>query len=467
MEGEEHEHILPLLRSQVTPPQPLTLSSLPENHEVSLSLTPSEFKDRLIFGSFPSSPRDPSISIQSPSSSTLFDALSLPSSPLPSPSSDYHHLSFLFDPQLAQQCQEQQQQQPLQVPPLQWQQQQQQWQQQQQQQQWLVDPNYRGKKTNLHRSKTAPAMAVLNSNDQRKEDGIPRPSSQSVVIQAFVLLLIYLSFGVLIYWLNRTHFKGRETHPVIDALYFCIVTMCTIGYGDITPNSTTTKLFSVLFVLVGFGFIDILLSGMVTYVLDLQENYLLRTVKAGKREDQAKSVLIDVKKGRMRIRMKVALALGVVVMCIGVGVGVMHFVEKLGWVDSLYLSVMSVTTVGYGDRAFSSLSGRCFASIWLLVSTLAVARAFLYLAEARIDKRNRLLAKRVLGQDMTVSQFLAADMDNNGFVSKSEYVIYKLKEMGKVSDKDILLICKKFDQLDAGSCGKITLADLMHCHQHD
>uniref|UniRef100_A0A803MV51 Potassium channel domain-containing protein n=1 Tax=Chenopodium quinoa TaxID=63459 RepID=A0A803MV51_CHEQI len=399
MEEEEHEHLLPLLRSQVTPPPPLTLSPLPENHEVSLSLTPSEFKDRLIFGSFPSSPRDPSISIQSPSSSTLFDALSLPSSPFP--------------------------------------------------------------------SKTAPAMAVLNSNDQKKEDGIPRPSSQSVVIQAFVLLLIYLSFGVLIYWLNRTHFSVRETHPVIDALYFCIVTMCTIGYGDITPNSATTKLFSVLFVLVGFGFIDILLSGMVTYVLDLQENYLLRTVKAGKREDQAKSVLVDVKKGRMRIRMKVALALGVVVMCIGVGVGVMHFVEKLGWVDSLYLSVMSVTTVGYGDRAFTSLSGRCFASIWLLVSTLAVARAFLYLAEARIDKRNRLLAKRVLGQDMTVSQFLAADMDNNGFVSKSEYVIYKLKEMGKVSDKDILLICKKFDQLDAGSCGKITLADLVHCHQQD
>lgn len=260
-------------------------------------------------------------------------------------------------------------------------------------------------------------MAVLNRGDQKKgSDNKPQPSSQSVVIQAFVLLVIYLSFGVLIYWFNRRQFSVTETHPVIDALYFCIVTMCTIGYGDITPNSTTTKLFSVLFVLVGFGFIDILLSGMVTYVLDLQENYLLKTVKAGKQEKQAKSVLIDVKKGRMRIRMKVALALGVVVLCIGVGVGVMHFVEKLGWVDSLYLSVMSVTTVGYGDRAFTSMSGRGFASVWLLVSTLAVARAFLYLAEARIDKRNRLLAKRVLGQDMTISQFLAADMDNNGFV---------------------------------------------------
>lgn len=47
-------------------------------------------------------------------------------------------------------------------------------------------------------------------------------------------------------------------------------------------------------------------------------------------------------------------------------------------------------------------------------------------------------------------------------MSKSEYVIYKLKEMGKISDKDILLVCKKFDELDSGNNGKITLADLVH-----
>lgn len=48
--------------------------------------------------------------------------------------------------------------------------------------------------------------------------------------------------------------------------------------------------------------------------------------------------------------------------------------------------------------------------------------------------------------------------------SKSEYVIYKLKEMGKVSEKDIMQVCEKFDRLDAGNCGKITLADLMQGH---
>lgn len=292
----------------------------------------------------------------------------------------------------------------------------------------------------------------------------PKFATQSIIRQAFVLLVLYLSLGVFIYWFNRDNFIVHETHPVVDALYFCIVTMCTIGYGDITPNNVSTKLFSIMFVLVGFGFIDILLSGMVSYVLDLQENYMLRAVKRGTQKDNAGSYIIDVKKGRMRIRMKVALALGVVVLCIGVGVSIMHFVERLGWLDSFYLSVMSVTTVGYGDRAFKTLSGRIFASIWLLVSTLAVARAFLYLVEARVDKRHRTMAKWVLGQDMTVSQFLAADIDNNGFVSKSEYVIYKLKEMAKISEKDISPICNQFDRLDTGNCGKITLADLMESH---
>ncbi|XP_050368655.1 two-pore potassium channel 3-like [Argentina anserina] len=415
-------------------PSLTTLWPLPEHDEVPVPLTPSEFKDRIIFGSSSAASPPPQ------DSSLLVDALTLH---LNSPrlSSRPPSSSSLLDPTTATAP-------PQGGPPT-------------PSQGWLIDPNYSWTNTNLHRSKTAPAMAVLNEVNRRSGPK-PQLSSQSIVRQAVILLMAYLALGVTIYWFNRDHFDANETHPVVDALYFCIVTMCTIGYGDITPKTTATKLFSIMFVLVGFGFIDILLSGMVAYVLDLQESYLLRSVKGvGEKKE---SYIIDVKKGRMRIRMKVGLALGVVVICIGVGAMVMHYVEKLGWLDSFYLSVMSVTTVGYGDRAFQSMEGRLFASIWLLVSTLTVARAFLYLAEARVDKRHRRMAKWVLGQDMTVSEFLAADIDNNGFVSKSEYVIYKLKEMGKVSEKDIMQISNKFDRLDAGNCGKITLADLMSRH---
>lgn len=48
--------------------------------------------------------------------------------------------------------------------------------------------------------------------------------------------------------------------------------------------------------------------------------------------------------------------------------------------------------------------------------------------------------------------------------SKSEYVIYKLKEMETISEKDIMPICNQFDKLDAGKCGKITLSHLIASH---
>ncbi|OQU89232.1 hypothetical protein SORBI_3002G162400 [Sorghum bicolor] len=285
--------------------------------------------------------------------------------------------------------------------------------------------NAAGARTNLHRSRTAPAMAPLSAAAlaaaAASGDQAPAPPKRpAIVLHAFLFLLAYLALGVAFYAAAPANFTSSAgpTHPVADALYFCIVTLCTIGYGDITPATPAAKLFSISFVLVGFGFVDILLSGMVSYVLDLQEHLLITALKnPTSARKHRHNYIFDIKKGRMRIRMKVALALGVVAVCVGVGAAVLRKVESLGWLDAVYLAVMSVTTVGYGDQAFQTLAGRLFASAWLLVSTLAVARAFLYLAEMRIDKRHRAMANWVLSRDMTVSEFLAADIDNNGYVT--------------------------------------------------
>lgn len=341
-------------------------------------------------------------------------------------------------------------------------------------------------KSGLQRCKTAPAMdmgAVLrelkgkpqDQLDANDEDGDHKAAASGYgsgagaeqILQAALLLVLYLTMGVVVYWLNRDNFSGLETHPVVDALYFCIVTMCTIGYGDITPLTPFTKIFACFFVLVGFGFIDILLSAVVNHVLDLQERNILAGIPAYRYRYQSHSntttsFFIDVAKGRMRIRLKVALAMAAVVVCIGLGTLVLYLVEGLSWVDSLYLSALSVTTVGYGDRAFSTFPGRLFAAVWLLFSTLAVARAFLYLVEARIDKRHRTFAKWVLQRDITPQDLLAANINNNNFINKSEYVLYKLKEMGKIGEQDVSQICNQFKKLDPNNLGRITLPDLLN-----
>ncbi|KAJ0252718.1 Two-pore potassium channel 2 [Hirschfeldia incana] len=426
--ANDGNEIDPLLQYLLSPRTNPPLFPLPENDDVTVPMppmTPTEFKNRLIFGPFPRSQRD---------SSLLIDAISQnlpPSSPSCSSAntsfSDTSTVDILPEHSL---------------------------------------PKPKPAHQRFHRSKTAPAMVAINDLANTFDLKTERTESKSVVRQAVALLVLYLSLGVLIYWLNRDSYSVVHTHPVIDGLYFCIVTMCTIGYGDITPDTVLTKMFSILFVLVGFGFVDILLSAMVSHVLDLQEDYMLKAAKeasfdAGENKKKTTSYIIDVVKGRMRIRMKVGLALGVVMLCLGFGVLIMHFVEEIDWLDSFYFSVMSVTTVGYGDRAFKTLTGRLLAAVWLLVSTLAVARAFLYLAEARVDKRNRERAKRVLGENMSISQFFAADIDHNGCVSKAEFVIYKLKKMEKITDKDIDPIGNQFDRLDKTNSGRITLLDLL------
>lgn len=93
-----------------------------------------------------------------------------------------------------------------------------------------------------------------------------------------------------------------------------------------------------------------------------------------------------------------------------------------------------------------------------------MARAFLYLAEARIDKRHRRITNWVLQREITIEDLLAADINNNGFIKKSEYVIYKLKEMGKINEKDVMQICNQFNKLDENNSGKITLPSLLQSH---
>lgn len=275
----------------------------------------------------------------------------------------------------------------------------------------------------LQRSQTTPAtrdieeeIVTSTCNEAAQSEFEADRKEWNKITIGFLFFAIYLTLGVAIYTLFRTHFHSQETQSIVDGLYFSIVTMCTVGYGDITPRSSTAKIYSIAFVVVGFGFIDILLSGMLSYILDLQESLFLRTVEAN---NDVASYLIDMgkgRKGRMTIRIKVGIAIGALLFCVGLGASVLHFVEKLGWIDSLYVSIMSVTTVGYGDYAFSTVIGRIFASIWLVFSTLTVARAFLYLSEARIDARHRKFVEYVLRKNMTVSDFRAADIDHDNSV---------------------------------------------------
>jgi hypothetical protein len=86
--------------------------------------------------------------------------------------------------------------------------------------------------------------------------------------------------GRLWYVLNRSchhlllfmdQFSGKTTDRVLGALYFVIVTMTSVGYGDLFPNSDTTKLLACTFVFIGMVIIALFISNVAYYLIEKQE----------------------------------------------------------------------------------------------------------------------------------------------------------------------------------------------------
>jgi hypothetical protein len=70
------------------------------------------------------------------------------------------------------------------------------------------------------------------------------PEAQALVATTALVL----AGGTLFYMLV-------EGWSAVDALYFSVVTLATIGYGDLTPTTDLSKLFTVVYVLIGIGLV--------------------------------------------------------------------------------------------------------------------------------------------------------------------------------------------------------------------
>lgn len=50
-------------------------------------------------------------------------------------------------------------------------------------------------------------------------------------------------------------YMNVENLKFVDAIYFCFVTLLTVGYGDITPQTDLGKIFTIFYMLLGIGII--------------------------------------------------------------------------------------------------------------------------------------------------------------------------------------------------------------------
>lgn len=107
-------------------------------------------------------------------------------------------------------------------------------------------------------------------------------------IIAVIMLFIYFGFGMIFYsnTFKISYFK---------ALYFCVVTVTTIGYGEISPDTDFTKLLTAIMIFAGLATFTI----AITFLLDFfaKEKELLEERLIAKKFEEENKIEMDCQAG--------------------------------------------------------------------------------------------------------------------------------------------------------------------------
>ena len=92
-------------------------------------------------------------------------------------------------------------------------------------------------------------MATIKKTSRHKNNmarKVKEKSSHYNFLGLFTIII--LATGTIFY-----HFQ--ENWSWINSLYFSTITLTTVGFGDLTPTTPISKLFTIFYVLIGIGII--------------------------------------------------------------------------------------------------------------------------------------------------------------------------------------------------------------------
>lgn len=298
-----------------------------------------------------------------------------------------------------------------------------------------------------------------------------------------------------------------EGWPLSDCAYFAVVVTTTVGYGDMAPQHMGSKLYICYFVFAAVSLISTCLAYTVGLLIDKQEELLMRGLVGESDNDDAEAgisyggsstsqdaadsaaaaaalpnrpVLTPLADQLRRVPYigrftdfsfledldwltdyKEVLATGCIfLLVVAFGVWVFMRFEGLGFVDALYVTVISATTVGFGDIDPTQRSTKSIMTVWLIVSTLTLAKLITDQSDAYVRSRQRNLTRRLLSAQMDVSSLMRMDADGDGLVDKAEFLQTMLVSTGKCTKEDLDECLKRFAELDVDGSGLIDPSDV-------
>ena len=341
------------------------------------------------------------------------------------------------------------------------------------------------------------------------------------------VLMVYLLLGSLFF---RTFFKDNACEhaacegatanstageypgdggPFLDALIFMINTATTTGWGSQPVNLASvpdaehedvyelTKLFTVFSIILMVGLLGMLMGSLGESFRSFfrAHNIMVYSMMAAtplvESGPDGEKAAFEKDRGKVRLFGSVnAVALAFLSLSITTIAGSLAFSvleePQLGWVDALYLTVVSISTVGYGDLAPSTAASKWFAVFFIPVGVAFMANALDTISNAITSRRQNQLEDYVLGQfgssdglgslednDLTPFDFEELVRSVNGrlavvdpgpegvIMTRNTFRLAMLMRLGVVNPDHLRKMDEVFSQLDSDNSGRVEQEEIV------
>lgn len=169
------------------------------------------------------------------------------------------------------------------------------------------------------------------------------------------------------------------------SLYYCTVSMLTIGLGDIVPVTAGAKVFALLFSFIGVIIMGLIIATIRLVVLSsagpsifwhyverrrvpLLKSLEERNVHLTTEESFRQMRLLRTKVKINQTNFSLLLSITIFLLFWLVGATIFHFTEEWGFFNSVYFCFLCLVTIGYGDFHPLSAFGRAFFVQWAIAA---------------------------------------------------------------------------------------------------
>lgn len=268
--------------------------------------------------------------------------------------------------------------------------------------------------------------------------------------ECLYLTLILLAIGVTVFSLLV------EKWSFVESLYFTLVLLTTVGYGDMAPTTPAGKMFTAIFALCGVFVIGLALGVVGSELVDAEIDVLIEKVAPSKSmARQASSSFYDSSRKVGQICWLVIRILSPIF----IGALIIAYLEGWPWYDALYYTIITATTVGLGDLSPTSDWSEACAILFIPLAVAAMAHILDECSTFVMKRRREKHSQKLRNLTLTEGDLDVLDTAKDGQVSRLEYVEFMLKALNKVDEHLFEELHAQFDMLDATKDGVLTMSD--------